>query len=214
MTATTNVIGLFLAGASTIADAISDPLVAARWDDPSVLEDQLVSGLSGHLARGAVWVAADYLHAESPEGPVDLESAGEYFAAFAPTSTAEANRAIRERGAAVASVGHHALVADLRARIELMEYEFPGISPDRLISVIAGKVMRLEDYLTTRIVEQAVHLDDLARSVEHDPWPLPDAHLSVAISVGLEIAERLHGRTGVLRAFYRGGFAGSVFPVL
>lgn len=43
---------LFLAGGRAVADALGDPAVASAWDRPSVLEDQLVSGLAGHLARG------------------------------------------------------------------------------------------------------------------------------------------------------------------
>ena len=33
--------------------------------------------------------------------------------------------------------------------------------------------MRLDEYLKTRIVEQVVHLDDLARSLGREPWPVP-----------------------------------------
>ena len=57
---------LFFAGARTIADAIADPAVERAWDLPSVLEDQLVSSVVGHLARSGVWALDEYLHAGTP----------------------------------------------------------------------------------------------------------------------------------------------------
>ena len=78
---------LFVAGAHTIVDAIADPSVGEAWDRPSVLEDQLVSGLCGHLARGGVWVVSDYLDAGTPVGPVEFASAGEYFEGFAASAS-------------------------------------------------------------------------------------------------------------------------------
>ena len=70
-----DVVALFVAGAHAIVEAIADPSVAEAWDRPSVLEDQLVSGVAGHLARGGVRVVADYLRAGHPAGPVDVNSA-------------------------------------------------------------------------------------------------------------------------------------------
>ena len=74
--------------------------------------------------------------------------------------------------------------------------------------------MALSDYLVTRVVEQAVHLDDLARSVGRETWALPEAHQALAIDVATEMACRIHGPTATVRALYRKGFADSVFPVL
>jgi len=214
MTEPADVVELFLTGARTIASAVADPSVAASWDNPSVLESQLVSSLAGHLARGGVWAVSDYLRGGVPPGPIDFDSAGQYFASFVTTSTAKDHRAIRERGAAVAAVGRDALLDELRSRLETLETDLPALEHDLLIAVIAGKVMRLGDYLTTRIVEQAVHLDDLARSAGRAPWPLPEEHLALTVSVGVDIARRLHGFDGVIRALYRREFAETVFPVL
>ncbi len=108
MTVPADVVELFLAGAEVVADAVASPEVAAAWDEPSVLEEQTVSGLAGHLARGGVWVVADYLDAAKPEGPVDLPSAAAYFAKFADVQAPEIHQAIRDRGASVAAVGRDA----------------------------------------------------------------------------------------------------------
>ena len=205
---------LFLTGAGAIVEAIADPAVGQSWNDPSVLEDQLVSGLAGHLARGGVWVVSDYLHAGTPAGPVDFTSAGEYFATFAAGAQPADHQAIRDRGAAVAAAGRDALLVDLRERLASLEAELGTLPRDHLMAVVGGKVMHLDRYLETRIVEQAVHLDDLARSVGRDPWPLPEDHVTLAIAVGTDIALRRHGPSATLRALYRRGCAEPALPVL
>lgn len=205
---------LFLSGAGVIAVAIGDALVKARWDAPSVLEDQLVSGLAAHLARGGVWVVAEFLERGVPERPVDCESAAEYFAAVVTRADAQTHRAGRARAAEIASRGQAELETTLRARLAELESELPARSPMTPIEVTGDKVMRLGDYLETRIVEQCVHLDDLARSAGHEPWPLPAGHREATIAIGTEIAEHLHGTDAVLRALYRRGFAQETFPVL
>lgn len=208
---------LFLAGAAVVADAIGDPAVGAAWDRPSVLEGQLVSGVAGHLARGAVWVVEEYLGSgdgPGPADPPDYVSAGDYYASLAESATEEMHRGVRERGAAVAAVGQQALVAEVRRRIAALGELLGRVPPDHVMSVIAGRRIRLGDYLVSRMVEQAVHLDDLARSVGRDPWPLPPGLLDAVIAVGTEVARRRHGDDAVLRALYRRGFAGAVLPVL
>ncbi len=82
------------------------------------------------------------------------------------------------------------------------------------MQVFAGLVLPLGEYLATRLVEQTVHLDDLARSVGREPWPLPDAATELVCAVGLEVAQRRFGGTALLRALYRQGFAEAVLPVL
>lgn len=86
------------------------------------------------------------------------------------------------------------------------------MSPDHLVTVAYGKVIRLGDYLLTRVVEQVVHLDDLARSVGLEPWTMPTDAVDVAVEVGLDVARRRRGDTAVLRALYRQGFAADALP--
>lgn len=74
--------------------------------------------------------------------------------------------------------------------------------------------MRLSDYFVTRIVEQSVHLDDLARSVNFDQWSMPDDAEALTIRVAMEIAQLRSGATALIRAPYRQGFANYVSPVL
>ena len=214
MTAPSNVTTLFLAGARTIAEAISGPAIEAAWDAPSVLEDQLVSSVAGHLARSGVWVLDEYLQAGPATGPADFRSAGEYFCAVAAAAGPEARKAVRDRGAAVAELGREGVLSRVNEHLGSLEAEIGRLPGSYLITIIGGKVMTLSDYLATRVVEQAVHLDDLARSVGHETWALPEGHEALAIDVAVEMACRLHGPTATVRGLYRRGFADLVFPVL
>jgi hypothetical protein len=70
------------------------------------------------------------------------------------------------------------------------------------------------DFLTTRIVGQTAHLDDLARSLDRDQWPLRSEADALAIAVGLDVASRRNGSTALIRALYRRGLTGTTLPVL
>ncbi|HTT90037.1 MAG TPA: maleylpyruvate isomerase N-terminal domain-containing protein [Acidimicrobiales bacterium] len=205
---------LFVAGAGVVLDALSDPAVEAAWDRPSVLEEQLVSSLAGHLARGGIWVVAEYLRAGTAARELDFASAADYFGAAVTAGGPEARKAVRDRGAAIAALGREEIIRRSSAELTWLETELEGLPAGQLIAVIGGKVMTLAEYLATRVVEQAVHLDDLARSVGREPWPLPREHRALAISIGTDIACRAHGPDATIRALYRRGFAEGIFPVL
>lgn len=209
-----DIVSLFLAGADVIALALRDHAVADTWDRPSVLEDQSVGGLAGHLARSGIWVVGEYLDAGVPPGPVDFSSAGEYYAMFVGPASTEAHQAIRDRGAAVALAGVEALLRRIDDSLGELRPRLQVLDGDHLISVAGGNVMRLDDSLTTRIVEQTVHLDDLARSIGCEPWPLPTGAMDLTVAVGTEIGSRRVGTTAMMRALYRGEFARGALPVL
>ena len=211
----TNAVALFLEGARVVLDAIGDDAVGAAWDAPSVLEEQTVSSLAGHLARGGVWVVGDYLDAEVSAGEPDFASAAAYYAGALDHMTDDDHRAIRERGATIGAMGQDALVASLTDRLTMLEDRLRDEPGDRLVTVIAGRTIPLDEYLATRIIEQAVHLDDLARSVGRvDGWPVPPEAEALVIAVGTDLAVRRHGAAAMVRALYRRGFADPTLPVL
>ncbi len=210
-----DVVGLFLQGAHVIVGAVGDDAVGLAWNDASVLAGQAVSGIAGHLARGGVWVVGDYLDGGVPTGAPDFDSAADYYAGVADRLTEDDHRAIRERGAAIAAVGQGALVAMLSERLATLEPQLRSQPVDRLVAVIAGKTLRLDEYLKTRIIEQVVHLDDLTRSVGRaEGWPVAPAAEALVIAVGGEIGRRRHGGAAMTRALYRAGFAEAALPVL
>jgi hypothetical protein len=141
------VVALFIDGARLISAALARPEVAEAWDRPSVLERQTVGGLAGHLARAGVWVVADYLDNREPTGPVDITSPGAYFATLLRAASEDTHAAIRQRGADLAAMGHSQLTTMLAQRLEGLTHRLTTEPRPRLISVISGRVMTLEDYL-------------------------------------------------------------------
>jgi hypothetical protein len=202
----------FLAGARTVLAALSDPAVAAAWDQPSVLADQTVGSLAGHLARGSVWVVGDYLDLDPPPAATFATTAA-YCAQVAGLADAD-HQAIRDRGAALAAEGHDAVVARLAERLPALEARLVAEPIDRLLPVFGGG-MALDTYLGTRLVEQIVHLDDLARSVPDLVVTMPPGLVTRVVNLGTMIAVERHGPTAVLRHLFRTDVPGPpVVPVL
>lgn len=147
---------LFLETARVVSEAIADAGVGHAWHQPSILDDQLVGDVAGHLARGGVWVVDAYLQADTTLECPRVESAVEYFAHFIASSDSDAHRQIRERGVLVASNGQARLTLMVQSRLAALAKRLPGEPPDRLVNVAGGTLsMALDEYLKTRIVEQS-----------------------------------------------------------
>ncbi len=200
----------FIAGAHVVLEALRLPEVAAAWDEPSVLEGQTVGSLCGHLARGSVWIVADYLELDEPD-TVTFETADDY-GALASSLSDDDHLNIRKRGAEVATMGHDALVAKVGERLATLERQLPDEPADRIVPVFGGMTMRLDPYLSTRMLEQVVHLDDLARSVNADLPEMPRENVLIVLDVGTRIGLHRFGAATMIRGMFR-GLPGS-FPVL
>ena len=68
------------------------------------------------------------------------------------------------------------------------------------------------DERAVRIVEQVVHLDDLARSIGAEPWSNPLGADALVIACGAEIGRLRSGSAAMVRALFRDDQ--SVLPVL
>ncbi|WP_230205174.1 hypothetical protein [Parafrankia elaeagni] len=64
-------------------------------------------------------------------------------------------------------------------------------------------VLSLDDFLATRILEIAVHSDDLAVSVDVPTPALPVPATDAVLALLTRLAAHRHGPTAVLRAFSR-----------
>jgi hypothetical protein len=62
----------FLTAAQAAVTLLSDPAVAASWDEPSSLAELKVSGLAGHLARQILTVPRVLAQDMPAEDPVSL----------------------------------------------------------------------------------------------------------------------------------------------
>jgi len=194
---------IFLASCAVVAQAVTDERVAAAWDKPSVLAEQTVGAVAAHVTRGS-WVAYDYLDDGTPVGSATFVSAADYFAKLLDAATPDMHSGIRQRGADVATEGPEAAVDNLRAKIAELETRLNDEPADRLLHVYGGNVMGLDHYLETRILEQVVHLNDLARSIGIDPWPNAPGADDLVISIGVEIGRLRYGDNATIHALFRG----------
>lgn len=102
----------------------------------------------------------------------------------------------------------------LDERLASLDGTLRATDPATLVSVAVGKVLRLGDYLVTRIVEQVVHPDDLDRSLGWAPCSYPAPGRALCVDLGVAMASARSGAAGVVRALFRAGGADDVLPVL
>jgi hypothetical protein len=194
----------YLEAAAAATGMLRDPAVAARWDEPSALKEFSVRGLAGHLARQVVLVPV-LLALDPPDGPplplAEHHARSHWIGA---DLNSEVNVTVRAGGEREAEGGAEALATATEAALDRLREALPALPADRLIHVPWGPwTLTLDDFLVTRMLEIAVHCDDLAVSVGMEPPALPPAVLDPVLSVLCAMAVRRHGATAVLRALSR-----------
>lgn len=195
----------FLDAVGTVLPLLESKAVAAAWLAPSALAEWPVGGLAGHLVRDVAAVTR-YLDAAEPSAEEPLTSALDYYTEVLPTVFSlddPVHRAIRERANELAAAGPTVVAGRLRDLLSTLGSRL-GHEPDRRrVRVVNDLVMELDDYLLTRLVEIAVHSDDLAVSVDQSPPPFSPAVINSAIETLLGTARHRHGDLAVLRALTR-----------
>jgi hypothetical protein len=139
--------------------------VGRQWTEPSVLVGYDVGGLAAHVGRSVLTVQA-YLDGPPPEpGVPPVDAAGYFVAVLGDHHPVESDlhRAVRARAAGAAARGRSAVLDEVTTALD--DLRGRALAPDRLVAVIDGVVMRLDDYLRTRLVELLVHGEDVADSV-------------------------------------------------
>jgi hypothetical protein len=197
----------FLAGAAEARGLIAAREVAARWRDPSALEQLDVGAVAGHLARAA-FVVIGYLDASDPDpgaGEAELLTADQYFERIlgATAGSDDAHAGIRARAAEEAAEGQDALVARLDATLQELDARFASEPADRAVTVAGGLVLPLDEYLVTRMVELVVHSDDLATSAGLETPEFDALTMACVIGCMLAMVRARHGDIAVMRSFAR-----------
>lgn len=185
---------LFLStGRAAIELVASDP-VGAAWSSPSALSRYTVGGLAAHLLR-AVTTPLGYLDTAPPVGSVPIAAAAYFAAATADDPLdGDLHRAVRQRAAAAASQGRGAVLETAGAALGALEQRLGDEPPDRLVEVFGGMILTLDEYLLTRLVELAVHADDLMASCpDLETTGLPDAVWATCRRVVSDVAARKLG---------------------
>ncbi|MFJ9870978.1 maleylpyruvate isomerase N-terminal domain-containing protein [Streptomyces sp. NPDC101165] len=193
----------YLLAAEKAVHLLATAEVARCWETESVLPGMSVGGLAGHLARSVLqveWFLDRDVYDAEPVSPV------RYYARLADTSLPDSalNVGVRARSEETAAAGPAVVAEQARAAWARLSRRLGTEPADRRVAVLhrPGEEMLLDGYLQTRCVELAVHLDDLALSVDV-PCRVPDDALTVAVDVLVAAARDRHGDQAVLHALAR-----------
>lgn len=200
----TQVRELYLSVADTAAKLLAAPEVADGWHQPSALAKLSVQGLAGHLA-GQVFFIPTVLAEPVPTEPAI--SIHEYYARVSWIGSdldTPFNQAIRSGGEEEAADGPAALAARVAECVEELRGILPT-APDRLVRrpTWGPWSISLDDFIASRMLELAVHSDDLAHSVGLPTPKFPAPAVETVVDLLSRIALRRHGATNVLRALSR-----------
>ncbi|SKC37579.1 maleylpyruvate isomerase N-terminal domain-containing protein [Okibacterium fritillariae] len=215
----------YLEAAASAVDLIGDERVASRWHEESVLPGMTMGVLAAHLGRSLTQV--EFLldlevnsgvdsgpdsdgGREAGGGPggtdIAVIDASTYFGTFEGIADRESDvsRGVIRRGTESAEKGVLAVVAQCRETLDRLRSRLAMEPAERRLSVAhrPGEIISLDDYLRTRLVEFAVHTDDLSLSIGAAVTS-PPAALAAAVDVLVGAARVRHGDLAVLRALSR-----------
>ncbi|PZF82074.1 hypothetical protein C1I92_18310 [Jiangella anatolica] len=170
-------------------------LAPEHWTGPSVLPGWTVADLAAHIALVADSVTAT---AAAPRG-VAAHSLGEYLTTYAPVAGE-----LSERTLAIARAAEYdkdGILAAIDERFAAATHTVEERGMDDAVLTTRRIPVRQADYLLTRVIEIAIHADDLARSVPTVPAPaVPRDTIRLAVRTLLDVlAERAPGRSVEVR---------------
>jgi hypothetical protein len=197
----------FLQAARTATELVLQ--ASDDWDRPSALEHMSVGALCGHLLRatGSVEVYLD-----RPEPETEPVSPAEYYATalsdqeqsgFAPKLDSALHTAIRERSVREAAGGPAEVAERSLAVLAKLTDRLQAEGDDRCVEVFKGICLLLDDYLITRMIELAVHTDDLASSLGLPTPDMPPLVMNLSIETLVDVGRLRHGDIAVLRSLTR-----------
>jgi len=204
--------GLVVEAVESAAELIGSAEVATRWDEPSALDGMTVGALAAHLVRAAGATLAYLDRTDATLRPDDgLLTPVTYFHAAIDSPI---HGRIKEVSASEAAAGPTDLAATCALVASAMRVRFADEPDDRLVAALGGRLISLDDFCRTRLIEVLFHLDDLAASVG---VPCPETSVesrTIVIEILVGIARMQHGDWEVLHALARDERrSAAVFPV-
>lgn len=200
-----SVIEGYLAAAGQAAALLRRPEPAGAWEAASALPGMPVGALAAHLAYQIVSVEQT-LNEPVPPGRETLPLLEHYAHAVwigAPLDS-EANAGIRARAAAAGAGGPQAVWRGAAEALARLGGSLPGRDGTAPVFLPqTGWCLSLDDFLTTRLLELAVHMDDLAVSVGVPTQDLAPAAFDPVLVLLARLAARRHGQPALLRALAR-----------
>lgn len=193
--------GLVVEAVRAAAEVIADPVTAERWNEPSALAGMTVGALAAHLVRasGATIAYLDRTDsARIPEG--ELLTPVTYFHAAIDSPIHEQIKVV---SADEATVGSVAVAEKCALLVTTLTERFEVEPVDRLVGALGGRMLRLDDFCRTRLIEVLLHLDDLVASVGVERPHTDPAGPAIVIDILMGIARNQHGDWAVLHALAR-----------
>ncbi|MET4705967.1 maleylpyruvate isomerase N-terminal domain-containing protein [Frigoribacterium sp. UYMn621] len=195
---------IYLEAAHTALKLLQSDETAARWNDDSVLGGMTVGVLASYLARSILqvgWFLDGDLTGQQPPFSATI-----YYARLSDTSsrTSALNAGVEQRSAETAMRGPEAIADETRIALQVLETCLSVEPADRRVAIAhrPGEELLLDEYLCTRLVEIAVHTEDLALSIDAD-CVAPPCAVTAAVDLLLDAARIRHGDTSVLHALAR-----------
>jgi hypothetical protein len=194
----------YLETAAQAVALLDAPEVAASWEKPSALAQWTVGGLAGHLAYQIFSVDPALEEPVSEQEPIPvLEHYARAVWIDAPLD-GEISSGIRAKGDGISSEGVRRLVKRVHAALDQQRTSLDEVRGGWVVFMPqTGWALSLDDFLVTRMVELAVHMDDLAVSVGLSVPELPGAALDPVVELLTGLAVRRHGQAALLRALTR-----------
>jgi hypothetical protein len=196
----------FVTAARAAADLVTLPEVRAGWDLESSCAGMTNGGLANHLADQAGNTVL-LLGAEPSELP-PIPVVEHYRRASWVHSGLrdEPNTSIRDGSNERALDGFETLAARVAADLQALPDSLAGVehrSPDAVLIPWQGWALTTHDFLVTRLMEIAVHADDLASGLGV-PTPLfPEDVVRDVLGLLSAVAVDRHGQTALVRALSR-----------
>lgn len=195
------------------AELIGRPLCAQRWNDPSALPGMTVGALCAHLVRAAGAVIAYLDRTDQDAVPAGaLLTPVTYFHAAIDSPIHEQIKTVSATEASAGPAHVAARCAEVAAQLRARLAAEPG---DRLVAALGNRMLSLDDFCRTRLIEVLYHLDDLAASLGIDPPETNPDGRTIVIDILVGIARDQRGDRAVLHALGRGErLTSAVFPIL
>jgi hypothetical protein len=194
----------YLDAATSAAALVTDPAVVVAWSAPSSLALMSVGGLAAHLASQVVSAARTL---DGPPPDVEAVTLTEHYARvkwLGADLDQEANVAIRNGSESAAGNGPDQVAAAAAEALAALSTRLMDQPIDQRVRVPSGPwSLTLDDFLVTRMMEIAVHSDDLAASVGIRTPELPESVTTPVLDLLVRLSARRHGPTAVLRALSR-----------
>jgi hypothetical protein len=163
-----------------------------------------VGEVAGHLSHSGVFAVEEALTKASTPAGTPL-SASQLLSRAPLEADDPKHDGVRTVAASQSAKGQQDLVVRLHSCIDHVEPLLVRRDDDSIVSFPwgAGVPMTMREFLRSRIVELAVHLDDLAVSVGIDDLTLSSTTVVLACEVGVAIDVERYGANEVLRALFR-----------